>query len=133
MGKGRALIIDESYNANPSSMRATLAVLGAEAAARKIVVLGEMRELGAGSDAYHAALADPIRAAGVAGGILVGERARPLLNALEGAGNFVHVADAAAALTCLSAMLAPGDAVLIKGSNGVGLAAVIAGLRSGEQ
>lgn len=131
VGEGQALVIDESYNANPSSMRATLATLAAEPAQRKIVVLGEMRELGEGSDAYHADLAEPVLAAGVEAGILVGERARPLLNALEGKGNFVHVADAAAARASLSMMLAPGDAVLIKGSNGVELAAVVAGLRSG--
>ena len=131
VGAGAALVIDESYNANPSSMRATLAVLGAEQAARKIVVLGEMRELGADSDAYHAALAELIAMAGVKAGILVGERIVPLANALEGQGDFVHVADAAAARAALSAMLAPGDAVLIKGSNGVGLAAVVAALRSG--
>ena len=44
-GDGHATLIDESYNANPSSMRATLAVLSAESAARKWVLLGEMREL----------------------------------------------------------------------------------------
>ena len=127
---GEALVIDESYNANPSSMRATLAVLGAEQALRKIVVLGEMRDLGGDSDAYHAGLVEPILAAGVRTGILVGELALPLANALEGEGDFVHVADAAAARASLSAMLAPGDAVLIKGSNGVGLSAVVAALRA---
>lgn len=131
VGTGEALIIDESYNANPSSMRATLAVLGAEQAKRKVVVLGEMRELGEESDAYHAALAEPILAAGVRVGILVGERIAPLANALEGEGDFVHVPDVATARAALSAMLAPGDAVLIKGSNGVGLAAVVAALQGG--
>ena len=130
---GSALIIDESYNANPASMRATLAVLGAEKGVRRIVVLGEMRELGDDSDSYHAALAEPILAAGVETGILVGERITPLANALEGKGDFVHVADAAAARAALSAMMGAGDAVLIKGSNGVGLAAVVASLRSGTQ
>ena len=128
---GAALVIDESYNANPASMRATLAVLGAEEGARKLVVLGEMRELGAGSDAYHAALAEPILAAGVKAGILVGERIRPLAMALEGKGDFVHVADASEACASVSALLAPGDALLVKGSNGVGLAALIAHLRGG--
>lgn len=128
---GHALVIDESYNANPSSMRATLAVLGAESATRKLAVLGEMRELGEKSDAYHAALAGPILEAGVERVILVGEAMRPLANALEGRVDFVHVPDAAAARTSLLAMLAPGDAVLIKGSNGVGLASVVAGLANG--
>jgi UDP-N-acetylmuramoyl-tripeptide--D-alanyl-D-alanine ligase len=128
---GEALVIDESYNANPTSMRATLAVLGAEAASRKIAVLGEMRELGEKSDAYHAGLAEPVIAAGVERVILVGEAMTALANALEGRVDFVHVADAAAARTSLSAVLAPGDAVLIKGSNGVGLARVVAGLANG--
>lgn len=132
LGDGEALVIDESYNANPSSMRATLAVLAAEKASRKLAVLGEMRELGAAGPAYHAALAEPILAAGVERVILVGEAMAPLASALEGALEFVHVPDAAGALASLRAMLAPGDAVLIKGSNGVGLAAVIAGLQGGK-
>ena len=131
VGGGEALVIDESYNANPTSMRATLAVLGAETAPRKLAVLGEMRELGEKSDAYHAALADPVIAAGVERVILVGEAMRPLANALEGRVDFVHVPDTAAARASLLEMLAPGDAVLIKGSNGVGLASVIAALANG--
>jgi UDP-N-acetylmuramoyl-tripeptide--D-alanyl-D-alanine ligase len=129
---GAALVIDESYNANPSSMRATLDVLAAEEAPRKLAVLGEMRELGAGSAGYHAALAGPVEAAGVSQVILVGEAMRPLANALEGRIDFVHVADAAAARLALGKVLAPGDAVLIKGSNGVGLSAVVAGLQGGH-
>ncbi|MEG3123556.1 UDP-N-acetylmuramoyl-tripeptide--D-alanyl-D-alanine ligase [Sphingomonas sp. GB1N7] len=128
---GEALVIDESYNANPASMRATLAVLGAEGAARKIAVLGEMRELGDGSAGYHAALADPVAEAGISHAVLVGPEMAALAEALEGRVQFVHVADAAAARTSLLEILAPGDAVLIKGSNGVGLAALVAGLKSG--
>ena len=129
---GRALVIDEAYNANPASMRVTLAVLGEEAATRKIAVLGEMRELGDKSDEYHAALAGPVRDAGVQLVILVGEKMEPLAEALEGQVEIVHVPDAAAARDRLTATLEAGDAVLIKGSNGVGLAAVVAALASGK-
>jgi UDP-N-acetylmuramoyl-tripeptide--D-alanyl-D-alanine ligase len=129
---GRALVIDEAYNANPASMRVTLAVLGEEAATRKIAVLGEMRELGNKSDDYHAALAGPVRDAGVQLVILVGEKMKPLAEALEGQVEIVHVPDAAAARDRLTATLEAGDAVLIKGSNGVGLAAVVAALASGK-
>ncbi|HVI99602.1 MAG TPA: UDP-N-acetylmuramoyl-tripeptide--D-alanyl-D-alanine ligase [Sphingomonas sp.] len=129
---GEVLVIDESYNANPSSMRATLAVLEAEPAARKIAVLGEMRELGDKSDAYHADLAEPILASGAQAVLLVGEAIAPLAKALEGRIEFVHVADAATARDRLTTMLAPGDTVLIKGSNGVGLASVVAALASGK-
>lgn len=124
---GEALVIDESYNANPASMRATLDVLAQEPG-RKIAVLGEMRELGAHSDAFHAELSEPIKAAAVDYAILVGEAMAPLANALEGRIDFVHVPDAATALDRLNAVLAPGDAVLVKGSNGVRLSTVVAAL-----
>jgi UDP-N-acetylmuramoyl-tripeptide--D-alanyl-D-alanine ligase len=129
---GRALVIDEAYNANPASMRVTLAVLGEETATRKIAVLGEMRELGDKSDEYHVALAGPVRNAGVQLVILVGEKMQPLAEALEGQVEIVHVPDAAAARDRLTATLEAGDAVLIKGSNGVGLAAVVAALAGGK-
>jgi UDP-N-acetylmuramoyl-tripeptide--D-alanyl-D-alanine ligase len=124
---GEALVIDESYNANPASMRATLDVLAHEPG-RKLAVLGEMRELGAHSEAFHAELSGPIEAAGVAYAILVGEAMQSLANALEGHVDFVHVPDAAHARDQLFDVLAPGDAVLIKGSNGVRLSTVVAAL-----
>jgi UDP-N-acetylmuramoyl-tripeptide--D-alanyl-D-alanine ligase len=128
---GEALVIDESYNANPASMAATLAVLAAEPG-RHVAVLGEMRELGDGSPAYHAALAEPIAAARVETALLVGEQMAPLAQALEGRIEFVHVPTAAAALEVLKGMLAPGDAILVKGSNGVGLSRIVAALAGGK-
>lgn len=125
---GDALVIDESYNANPVSMRATLAVLRQEDR-RRMAVLGGMRELGERSAAYHAGLADPIDEAGLNCAILVGAEMLPLAQALEGRVDFVHVPDAAAARDALGEKLAPGDAVLIKGSNGIGLSAVVAALK----
>jgi len=124
---GTALVIDESYNANPASMRATLAVLAQEPG-RKLAVLGEMRELGEHSAAFHAELSGPIEAAGVESVILVGEAMAPLAEALEGAVDFVHVPDAATAQGRLDDMLKAGDAVLIKGSNGVRLGTIVAAL-----
>jgi UDP-N-acetylmuramoyl-tripeptide--D-alanyl-D-alanine ligase len=91
-------------------------------------VLGEMGELGADSAAYHAELAPPVIAAGVDVAILVGAGMKPLAIALEGQVEFVHVPDAEAALAHLKTVLSAGDAVLIKGSNSVGLAAVVAAL-----
>ena len=126
--QGEALVIDESYNANPASMRATLKVLGAETATRRIAVLGEMRELGDDSDAYHAGLAGPLDEASVSHAILVGGGMAALAKALEGRIEFVHVATAAEARDALDAILSPGDAVLIKGSNAVGLSALVASL-----
>lgn len=125
VGTGRALVIDESYNANPASVAATLSVLAAQPASRRIAVLGEMRELGEASDALHAGLAAPVEAAGVEAAILVGNAMKPLAEALEGRVECVHVADASAALERLRAMIAPGDAILVKGSNAVGLSRLV--------
>lgn len=129
---GEALVIDDSYNANPASMAATLAVFADDEATRKIAVLGDMYELGDQSRSFHEGLATPVKASGAQLVILVGEAMGALANALEGEVNFVHVPDAQTARDRLKAMLAPGDAVLIKGSNGVGLAAVVAGLAGGK-
>ncbi|WOK35697.1 UDP-N-acetylmuramoyl-tripeptide--D-alanyl-D-alanine ligase [Sphingomonas sp. C3-2] len=127
---GTALVIDESYNANPASMAATIRQLGEEAG-RRIVILGGMRELGEGSDAFHAQLAEPLKAANVQYALLVGAEMKPLAKALEGVIDFAHRPDAAAALEHISQILEPGDAVLIKGSNAIGLSRVVANLVSG--
>jgi len=128
---GEALVIDESYNANPASMAATIALLGEEPAERRIAVLGEMRELGEKSPLYHAALARPLMRAGVDFALLVGGEMTALANELEGRIDFAHVPDAAAALERLDDVIEPGDAVLIKGSNAIGLARLVEHLGSG--
>lgn len=129
---GQALLIDESYNANSASMKATLAVLGAEPASRRIAVLGEMRELGLTSDALHADLADPVLAASVDFALLVGPAMAPLADALEQRTEVFHAPDAASALQLLEPMLRDGDAILIKGSNAVGLGRLVDALTGGN-
>lgn len=129
---GQALLIDESYNANSASMKATLAVLGAEQASRRIAVLGEMRELGLTSDALHADLADPVLEAGVDFALLVGPAMAPLADALEQRTEVFHAPDAASALQLLEPMLRDGDAILIKGSNAVGLGRLVDALTGGN-
>lgn len=131
VGDGEALIIDESYNANPGSMAATIKMLGEQAAKRRVVVLGDMRELGAGSAAFHAGLAEHLQAANVDVALLVGSEMTALANVLEGRIEFAHVADAGAALDSIGRIIAPGDAILIKGSNAIGLSRLVEHLRSG--
>lgn len=134
---GTALLIDESYNANPASMRATLAQLGVTPAKRRVAVLGAMKELGTHGPAFHAELAGPIAAAGVDQLILVGDEMRALADELgKGAAGplgkalpFAHCPDATAALQALRELgVEGGDAILVKGSNSVGLGAVVAAL-----
>jgi UDP-N-acetylmuramoyl-tripeptide--D-alanyl-D-alanine ligase len=129
---GEAVLIDESYNANPSSMRATLKSLAQQKVdGRRIVVLGSMRELGEGSDDFHAGLAEPIEAACVDYAILVGEEMKALAKALGQKVNMTHVPDAKAVLQPLRDAIRPGDAILVKGSNSIGLSAVVEALASG--
>ncbi len=129
---GELLILDESYNANAASMAATLKVLGTTQATRHIAVLGEMRELGAESDALHAGIAEPLMAAGADFALLVGPGMKALAKALEGRLEYAHVDNAEAALDTLASMVRGGDAVLIKGSNAVGLSRVVDALRGGR-
>ena len=133
LGGGEALLIDESYNANPASMRATLATLSTERPdGRRIAVLGAMKELGESSDTFHSDLAEPIAAACVDYAILVGEEMAPLAKALGPKVEMTHVPDASAALAALEEAIGPGDAILIKGSNSVGLSALVEALASGK-
>ena len=138
---GTALLIDESYNANPASMRATLAQLGKTPAHRRIAVLGAMKELGSHGPAFHAALAQPLAEAGVDFAILVGDEMQALAgelgkaqaSALGKTVPFAHChspSEAREALTRLG--LESGDAILVKGSNSVGLGGLVAALAGKE-
>lgn len=123
---GELLLIDESYNANPASMEATLKSLGAEKeVARRIAVLGPMRELGEHSDALHAGLAPAVIAAQVDRLILIGEEMRPLAQALDGQVDVDRVGTVEEATDTLRRLVRPGDAVLVKASNSVGLAKLV--------
>lgn len=121
---GTALLIDESYNANPVSMAAALAVLRDTPARRRLAVLGAMRELGGETAARHAGLVDSINEAGVSELALVGAEMEALK--LDGA---AHLPDAKSALAWARAQLRDGDVLLVKGSNSVGLGALVAALK----
>jgi len=123
---GSILLIDESYNANPASMAATLKSLAEESVhGRRVAVLGTMRELGEHSDREHAALAEHVLGAGVGLLILVGEETRPLEHALGGRVEIHRADDPESAADALLSMVRAGDAVLVKASNGVGLARLV--------
>ena len=110
-----AILINDSYNANPVSMRAALDHLASlDAGGRRVAVLGEMRELGPDAAAYHREIGEYARERGVELIIGVGEQA----SAYE---PDQQVADAETAADALGAALGPGDAVLVKGSRAVGL------------
>jgi UDP-N-acetylmuramoyl-tripeptide--D-alanyl-D-alanine ligase len=123
---GEILLIDESYNANPASMAATIGSLGAEkGVARRIAVLGPMRELGAHSDELHAGLAPAILSAHIDRLILIGDEMIPLDEALDGSVAVDRVATVDEATERLRETVRAGDAVLVKASNSVGLAKLV--------
>jgi UDP-N-acetylmuramoyl-tripeptide--D-alanyl-D-alanine ligase len=123
---GEVLLVDESYNANPASMAATLKSLGEEKEVeRRIAVLGPMRELGEHSDALHAGLAPAVREAHIDRLILIGEEMRPLADALDGQVAIDRATSVEDATDALLRIIRPGDAILVKASNSVGLAKLV--------
>jgi UDP-N-acetylmuramoyl-tripeptide--D-alanyl-D-alanine ligase len=118
---GRILLIDESYNANPASMRAALAVLGTVprgAFPRRIAVLGDMLELGPGEAAHHAALKEAVDAAGIDLVFACGPNMAHLFAALDPARQGAWTQRSDELEKRLLARLEPGDVVMVKGSNG---------------
>jgi UDP-N-acetylmuramoyl-tripeptide--D-alanyl-D-alanine ligase len=123
---GEITLMDDSYNSSPEAAKALLALLAASAG-RRVAVLGEMLELGPTSLAFHrevgrraAASADVVVAVG-------GANAAEMARAADGTETH-YAATASEALDVVRALLRPGDVVLIKGSRGVGLDAVVDGL-----
>ena len=123
---GEVLLIDESYNANPASMAATLKSLGEERdIERRVAVLGPMRELGEHSGELHAGLAPAVLDAHVDQLILIGDEMKPLAEKVVGKVSLDLVSNVDEATEGLLRTLRPGDAVLVKASNSVGLSKLV--------
>ena len=121
-------IIDESYNANPASMAAALALLKT-APGRRIAVLGDMLEMGEGGLAHHAGLAAPIADADIDLVFAAGSQMKALWEALPASRCGAWAATSAEIKPRVLAALAPGDTVLIKGSNGSRMSLIIEALK----
>ena len=124
---GDITVIDESYNANPASMAAALALLGA-ANGRKIAVLGDMLEMGAGD--HHAALAAPIEQAGTDLVFAAGREMKTLWDSLPAKRRGAYAENSAALAPQLLTALKPGDTVLVKGSNGAKMSVIVEALKA---
>lgn len=118
-------LIDDSYNANPASMRAAISVLGAQSG-RRLAVLGDMFELGKDELALHAALSAPLEAAGVSRVFVTGECMRALRGAMPRPMRAAWTPNWEQAAEALRGELQDGDVILVKGSNGVGLSKLVA-------
>ncbi|MBN9024572.1 MAG: UDP-N-acetylmuramoylalanyl-D-glutamyl-2,6-diaminopimelate--D-alanyl-D-alanine ligase [Rhizobiales bacterium] len=133
IGQGDATLIDESYNASPTSMRAAITVLAqarTAGAGRRIAVLGDMLELGDDTLKLHAELAEPLVAAGIDRAYLAGPSMRALWEALPDAmrGHYAETANELEAI--LVDELGAGDVVMVKGSNGSRMAPIVETLKT---
>ena len=127
-GAGQILLIDESYNANPASVRAALAAMATvprEDFARRVVVLGDMLELGEAAAPMHLGLKEAVDAAGADLVLACGPMMQLLLEAVEPARRGAWAADAAGLVAPLLAAVQPGDVVMIKGSLGTRMAPLV--------
>jgi UDP-N-acetylmuramoyl-tripeptide--D-alanyl-D-alanine ligase len=127
-------VLNDAYNANPSSMSAALKTLAQmEVRGRRWAVLGRMAELGPDSAAEHDRIGRLAIRLGIDGLVVVGREARPIhdgadLEGFYGQGDLFTVGDAEEALDVLAGRLAPGDVVLVKASRAAGLERVAEGL-----
>lgn len=123
---GAAMLLDESFNANPVSMRAALSIVqGLGKEQRKIGVLGDMLELGETAPQLHAELSEAVLVAGFEKVILVGPLMTNLSEALEGKLDVIHRFNSNDVADLLAEELAPGDLVMVKGSKGTKLSPVV--------
>jgi len=128
---GNALLIDESYNANPASMRAAIALLGQAPVGkrgRRIAVLGDMLELGPAGAELHRELADAIESARVDLVFCSGPLMRALWEALPSRARGGYAETAAGLEPAVVGAIRAGDAVMVKGSLGSKMGPIVKAL-----
>src|SRR5690606_20786599 len=125
---GPITLIDESYNANPASMKAAIQLLGTTPVTgngRRIAVLGDMLELGEHSASLHGALADVIEEAETDLVFLAGDEMKALAERLPPGIHVEYRQHVEELEPLLLEAVGPGDAVVIKSSNGVGFSRLV--------
>ena len=127
---GQALLIDESYNANPASMRAALGTLGSLeiAAGRRIAVLGDMKELGDAGPELRRGLAEAVEANRV-DLVFAAGRSCGTSSTRSRAGGAAHAANSADLVDAVAAAIRPGDAVMVKGSLSTRMGLIVEALK----
>lgn len=131
IGEGHLTLIDESYNANPASVRAAIALLASatpEVTGRRIAVLGDMLEMGEFSAAVHEELAGPLLAAGIEHVWLAGPEMAALRDALPESVEVQYYEKTADLADFVVRSVIPGDVVMVKSSLGLGFGNIVAAL-----
>ncbi len=129
---GGPTILDDCYNANPLAVAAALAVLcSGPAGGRRVLILGDMMELGDRSAELHQELGTAVARAGVNLLVTVGTETLATARGAEAVGDLAtaHYADSEAAARELPGLLAPGDVVLVKGSRAMRMERVVEAIR----
>lgn len=129
---GDLLVIDDTYNANPASMRAALSILAdvAGPTRRRVAILGEMKELGATSHDEHIALGDALAESRVAVAIGCGGLASETMKRASALGvDSIACDDVDTATRAALERVREGDVVLVKGSRSVGAERIVSALR----
>ncbi|MEL6436185.1 MAG: UDP-N-acetylmuramoyl-tripeptide--D-alanyl-D-alanine ligase [Pseudomonadota bacterium] len=128
-GTGSFTLIDESYNANPASVEATLGILASMqpvSGGRRIAVLGDMLELGDHAKKLHAGLADAVRGAGLDRVVLGGLEMKALAEEIgEGGPPVIHYEATDDVISAVKQLAKTNDIVLVKSSNGIGFSRVV--------
>jgi UDP-N-acetylmuramoyl-tripeptide--D-alanyl-D-alanine ligase len=128
IGVGGAIVIDDTYNANPDSVRAAIAVL-AEADAPRVLVLGDMGEVGDQGVAFHREIGAYARDAGVGHLLAMGKLAQHAVDAFGEGGE--HFGDVAAISAAARSFSRRGTTLLVKGSRFMRMERVVAALTDG--
>jgi UDP-N-acetylmuramoyl-tripeptide--D-alanyl-D-alanine ligase len=132
VGNGTALLIDESYNANPASVRAALSNLGAvdlNRNGRRIAVLGDMKELGHEGPALHEALAAEFESNRIDLLFAAGPLMKNLVSRLSPERVAAHVDSSDDLIDAICAEIRPGDAVMVKGSLSMKMAHIVKAMK----
>lgn len=132
-GLGEFTVIDESYNANPASMRAAIALLSGsvpEGDGRRIAVLGDMLEMGEFSADVHAALSEPLGESEIDDIWLAGPDMAYLRDALGDSKAVIYRSDADQLAAYALDNVGAGDVLMIKSSNGTGFGRIVQALQA---
>lgn len=127
---GEIVVLDDSYNANPASMRAALDTLTLIQAKRRVAILGDMCELGDFAEAEHRKLGDAVAGAGITTAIFIGELSHLAAQQARAAGVAAHwFRDVGECDAALAGIIVSGDAVLVKASRALALETVVEKLK----
>ncbi|MBY0611478.1 MAG: UDP-N-acetylmuramoylalanyl-D-glutamyl-2,6-diaminopimelate--D-alanyl-D-alanine ligase [Beijerinckiaceae bacterium] len=133
---GSFVLLDESYNANPASMKAAFDVLGRAATSgkgRRIAVLGDMLELGPQAEMLHRNLLEPLKSSGIDLVFACGPLMKALFDALPAALQGGYALNSEALEQSVSSQVQPGDVVMVKGSNGSKMGLIVKSLKEAHE